>query len=34
VIAAVLYELAMRDEMVPRFLADKMPPLPQGRGGF
>jgi hypothetical protein len=33
VIAAVLYELAMRDEMVPRFAADKMPPLPQGRGG-
>ena len=34
VIAAVLYELAMRDEMVPRFTSDKMPPLPQGRGGF
>ena len=33
VIAAVLYELAMRDAMVPRFTADKMPPLPQGRGG-
>jgi carboxypeptidase Q len=33
VIAAVLYELAMRDEMVPRFAADKMPALPQGRGG-
>ena len=33
VIAAVLYELAMRDEMVPRFAADKMPPLPAGRGG-
>jgi hypothetical protein len=32
VIAAVLYELAMRDEMAPRFPADKMPPLPQ-RGG-
>jgi Zn-dependent M28 family amino/carboxypeptidase len=34
VIAGVLYQLAMRDEMVPRFATDKMPPLPQGRGGF
>jgi carboxypeptidase Q len=33
VIAAVLYNLAMRDEMVPRLPADKMPPLPPGRGG-
>jgi len=33
VIAAVLYDLAMRDEMVPRLPADKMPPLPPGRGG-
>jgi carboxypeptidase Q len=33
VIAAVLYDLAMRDEMVPRLAADKMPPLPPGRGG-
>jgi hypothetical protein len=33
VIAAVLYDLAMRDAMVPRFTGDKMPPLPQGRGG-
>ncbi|HEX9366223.1 MAG TPA: M20/M25/M40 family metallo-hydrolase [Vicinamibacterales bacterium] len=33
VIAAVLYELAMRDEMLPRLPADKMPPLPQERGG-
>jgi Zn-dependent M28 family amino/carboxypeptidase len=35
VIAAVLYELAMRDEMVPRFPAATMPPLPPpaGRGG-
>jgi hypothetical protein len=32
-IASVLYHLAMRDEMLPRFPADKMPPLPQGRGG-
>ena len=31
-IAAVLYDLAMRDEMVPRFTADKMPPLPGGGG--
>ena len=34
VIAGVLYQLAMRDEMVPRFTKDKMPALPQGRGGF
>jgi hypothetical protein len=33
VIAATLYQLAMRDDMVPRFTADKMPPLPAGRGG-
>jgi hypothetical protein len=33
VIAGVLYELAMRDQMVPRFTKDKMPPLPAGRGG-
>ena len=33
VIAAVLYDLAMRDEMIPRLPADKMPPLPAGRGG-
>ncbi len=33
VIAATLYQLAMRDEMVPRFTPDKMPPLPAGRGG-
>jgi hypothetical protein len=33
VIAAVLYELAMRDEMVPRFAPGTMPPLPAGRGG-
>ena len=32
-IAAVLYQLAMRDEMVPRFPKDKMPPLPPARGG-
>jgi hypothetical protein len=32
-IASVVYHLAMRDEMLPRFPADKMPPLPQGRGG-
>jgi len=32
-IASVLYHLAMRDEMLPRFTAAEMPPLPQGRGG-
>ena len=32
-IAAVAYHLAMRDEMLPRFPAAEMPPLPQGRGG-
>ncbi len=31
-IAAVAYHLAMRDEMLPRFPAAEMPPLPQGRG--
>ena len=33
VIAAALYQIAMRDEMVPRFAPDKMPPLPPPRGG-
>ena len=33
VIAATLYQLAMRDELVPRFAADKMPPLPPRAGG-
>jgi hypothetical protein len=32
-IASVLYHLAMRDEMLPRFAAAEMPPVPQGRGG-
>jgi hypothetical protein len=34
-IASVLYHLAMRDDMLPRFPAAEMPPLPvpQGRGG-
>jgi len=32
-IASVLYHLAMRDEMLPRFPAAEMPPVPQGRGG-
>jgi carboxypeptidase Q len=32
-IASVLYHLAMRDEMLPRFPPEEMPPLPQGRGG-
>jgi hypothetical protein len=31
-IASVLYHLAMRDEMLPRFPAAEMPALPQGRG--
>ncbi len=31
-IASVLYHLAMRDEMLPRFPDADMPPLPQGRG--
>ncbi len=34
VIAATLYQLAMRDQMVPRFPADQMPPLPGRGGGF
>jgi hypothetical protein len=29
----VVYHLAMRDEMLPRFPAEEMPPLPAGRGG-
>jgi len=33
VIAATLYQLAMRDEMIPRFAPDKMPPPPAPRGG-
>jgi hypothetical protein len=32
-IASVLYHLAMRDEILPRFPAGSMPPLPPGRGG-
>jgi carboxypeptidase Q len=31
-IASVLYHLAMRDEMLPRFTTAEMPPVPQGRG--
>ncbi|HYT65982.1 MAG TPA: M20/M25/M40 family metallo-hydrolase [Vicinamibacterales bacterium] len=33
IVAATLYQLAMRDEALPRFAADKMPPKPAGRGG-
>jgi carboxypeptidase Q len=33
VIAGALFQLAMRDAMVPRFPADKMPPLPPRGGG-
>jgi len=29
VIAAAVYHLAMRDQMLPRLTADKMPPLPK-----
>jgi Zn-dependent M28 family amino/carboxypeptidase len=32
-IASVVYHLAMRDEMLPRFPPAEMPPVPQGRGG-
>jgi hypothetical protein len=32
-IASVVYHLAMRDEMLPRFTAAEMPAVPQGRGG-
>jgi Zn-dependent M28 family amino/carboxypeptidase len=31
--ASLVYHIAMRDQMMPRFPADKMPPLPAGRGG-
>jgi hypothetical protein len=33
VIAGTLYQIAMRDEMMPRLGNDAMPPLPGGRGG-
>jgi hypothetical protein len=33
VIAGTLYQIAMRDAMMPRFSKDKMPALPAGRGG-
>jgi carboxypeptidase Q len=33
VVAATLYQLAMRDEPLPRFAPDKMPAPPAGRGG-
>ena len=32
-IASVLYHLAMRDDMLPRFTSNEMPAVPQGRGG-
>jgi carboxypeptidase Q len=32
VIAAAVYHLAMRDELLPRFSKDEMPPLPSPRG--
>ncbi len=31
--ASVIYHIAMRDEMMPRFTKDTMPPMPGGRGG-
>jgi Zn-dependent M28 family amino/carboxypeptidase len=33
VIASVVHHLAMRDQMLPRFPAAEMPPVPAGRGG-
>jgi hypothetical protein len=33
VIAGTLYQIAMRDEMMPRLSKDAMPPLPGDRGG-
>jgi carboxypeptidase Q len=33
VIASVVYHLAMRDELLPRFTAEQMPAPPGGRGG-
>ena len=33
VIASAVYHLAMRDEMLPRFVPDQMPARPAGRGG-
>jgi hypothetical protein len=33
VIASTVYHLAMRDELLPRFSAEQMPPRPGGRGG-
>ena len=33
VVAGTLYQLAMRDEPLPRFAPDKMPPAPAPRGG-
>jgi hypothetical protein len=31
--AAVIYHIAMRDELMPRFPAGQMPAPPAGRGG-
>ena len=33
VVAGTLYQLAMRDQPIPRFAPDKMPPAPAPRGG-
>jgi Zn-dependent M28 family amino/carboxypeptidase len=34
IVAGALYQLAMRDEPLPRFTTDKMPAKPAARGGF
>jgi hypothetical protein len=31
--ASIIYHIAMRDQLMPRFSAGQMPPKPQGRGG-
>ena len=31
--ASIIYHIAMRDQLMPRFAADQMPPKPGGRGG-
>ena len=33
IVASTIYQLAMRDEMLPRFAPSEMPPLPPPRGG-
>jgi len=31
--ASLIYHLAMRDQLLPRFTKENMPPPPGGRGG-